>query len=547
MNTRKNSFLSGRFAIWVISVAASCSFAVPGEGIILLRTGDPGANTAEPTGPLANSGWQYEGTFGSFLGTAIAPHYFVTARHLGVVSDRFFYHGFNYAVLRSFEDSGSDLRIFEVAETFPIFAPLYPRGDEIGRHLVVIGRGTRRGPENVLNGATRGWDWGASDSVQRWGENVVTEIRQLSGFGEMLYAVFDQGGLPDEAHLSAGDSGGAVFLEDGGVWKLAAINTDVDGPFYSGPGANGLFFASLFDERGRYTADGTLIGGNAPVPSGFYSSRISSRLDWIYSIIDPGFANLSSRVSVGTGARISIAGFIIQGDTAQTKRVAIRGLGPSLQIGSVPVPNRLADPVLELHDATGAIVSTNDDWRGVQATEIQDRGLAPSNEKEAVIIASLAAGNYTVVLGGVGGSTGIGLIEVYDLDQRADSRLMNLSARAFVGTGADVLIGGLIGRSAAKRLLVRALGPELAAHGVTGQLTNPALELHDANGAVLAYNDSWKDAPNSSEITRTGLAPTDDLEAAILISFPPGAYTAIVRGAGETGTGIALLEAYLVN
>lgn len=546
MNVRKHFFFAGRAGVSLIAVAMLC-FAASVDGIILFRTGDPTANTTEPTGALAGSGWQYEGTFGAFLGTAIAPHYFITAQHLGIVSDKFFYHGANYTVTRWFEDSASDLRIFEVAETFPLFAPLYPRGDEVGQHLVVIGRGSRRGPENVLNGQTRGWDWGAGDSVQRWGENVVSDIRNLSGFGEMLHVLFEQNGLPEEADLSTGDSGGAVFLNDAGVWKLAALNTDVDGPFYSGPGGNGLFFAALYDERGSYTVDGTLISGNAPVPSGFYSSRVSSRLGWIYSIIDPGLANISARVLVGTGDQISIAGFIIQGDAAQAKRVAIRGLGPSLQVGGVPVPELLADPVLELHDATGAIIASNDNWRGLQATEIESLGLAPENEKEAVIIATLPAGNYTAVMQGLNGSSGIGLIEVYDLDPRGDSRLVNLSARAFVATSDDVLIGGLIGRSVSKRLLLRALGPELAAHGITAPLGNPVLELHDSNGAILSTNDNWKEAPNSSEIAASGLAPVDDRESAILLALVPGTYTAIVRGAGGADTGVALLEAYLLN
>ncbi len=546
MNVRKHFFFAGRAGASLIAVAMLW-FAASVDGIILFRTGDPTANTTEPTGALAGSGWQYEGTFGAFLGTAIAPHYFITAQHLGIVSDKFFYHGANYTVTRWFEDSASDLRIFEVAETFPLFAPLYPRGDEVGQHLVVIGRGSRRGPENVLNGQTRGWDWGAGDSIQRWGENIVSDIRNLSGFGEMLHVLFEQNGLPEEADLSTGDSGGAVFLNDAGVWKLAALNTDVDGPFYSGPGGNGLFFAALYDERGSYTVDGTLISGNAPVPSGFYSSRVSSRLGWIYSIIDPGLANISARVLVGTGDQISIAGFIIQGDAAQAKRVAIRGLGPSLQVGGVPVPELLADPVLELHDATGAIIASNDNWRGLQATEIESLGLAPENEKEAVIIATLPAGNYTAVMQGLNGNSGIGLIEVYDLDPRGDSRLVNLSARAFVATSDDVLIGGLIGRSVSKRLLLRALGPELAAHGITAPLGNPVLELHDSNGAILSTNDNWKDAPNSSEIAASGLAPVDDRESAILLALVPGTYTAIVRGAGGAGTGVALLEAYLLN
>lgn len=546
MNVRKHFFFCGRFAAWLIATAL-LSVATASDGVILFRTGDPSANTTEPTGSLAGSGWQYEGTFGGFLGTAIAPHYFLTAKHLGVVSDKFVYHSASYTIVGRFEDPVSDLQIFEVAETLPTYAPLYPRGDEVGQHLVVMGRGTQRGPAIVSNGQLRGWQWGATDSLQRWGENMVTDIRPRDGLGEMLYALFEQNGLPDEAHLSSGDSGGAVFLNDGGIWKLAGVNTDVDGPFYTSPGGNGLFFGALIDERSYYTADGTLITGPAPVPSGFYSTRISSRLSWIYSVIDPGFANISSRVLVGSGERVSISGFVIQGDSTQSKKVVIRGLGPSVEIGGVPMPGRLADPILELHDATGAIISSNDNWRDTQAAEIESSGLAPGDEKEAVIITSLSAGSYTAILRGAGGGTGIGLMEVYDLDQRGDSRLVNLSARAFVGTDNYVLIGGLIGRSVSKLLLLRALGPELSSHGVTAGLENPILELHDSNGAILAANDSWKDAPNSSEIAADGLAPLDDREAAILISFPPGAYTAIVRNLDGTGTGVALLEMYLLN
>jgi hypothetical protein len=150
-------------------------------------------------------------------------------------------------------------------------------------------------------------------------------------------------------------------------------------------------------------------------------------------------------------------------------------------------------------------------------------------------------------LRGASGGTGLGLIEVYDLDQRGDSRLVNLSARAFVGTGDDVLIGGIIGRSAGKRLLWRALGPELAAHGVIGQLADPFLEVHDANGAILSSNDNWKEGSNSLEIDATGLAPLDDRESAILILFPPGTYTAVLRSAGSQDAGVALLEAYQVD
>ena len=524
------------------------SFAGAAHGIILFRTGDPTANTTAPTGQLAGSGWQYQGNFGAFSGTAIAPHFFVTAKHLGSVSDKFVYHGVNYTIVRSFDDPSNDLLIFQVAETLPSYAPLYTKSNEVGQHLVVMGRGTQRGPDRIVNGQLRGWTWGVGDLVQRWGENEVADIRQFGPGADMLHILFDQAGYPQEAHLSGGDSGGAVFMNDGGVWKLAGINSDVD-RFASGPEGGGPYNAALFDERGSYLSDGSLVTGNAPVPSGFYAVRISSRASWITSIIgvaDPGLTNISTRVTVGSDDRVCIGGFIIQGDVSQTKRIIIRALGPSLEAGGVPIPGRIDDPVLELHAASGATISWNDNWRSTQATEILATGLAPGDDKEAALVSILPAGNYTAVLRGANATTGVGLIEVYDLDTTGTSRLLNLSARAFVGLGNDVLIGGLTDQSVSKRFLLRALGPSLAASGVNGSLQNPALELHDSNGALVEANDDWIDAPNSSEIAAAGFAPTDNHESAILIASGAGAYTAVVRGVGET-TGVALLEAYLIN
>ena len=323
MIVRRHFFSLGGARVSLIALAM-LSFAAAAGGVILFRTGDPTANTTEPTGTLAGSGWQYEGNFGDFLGTAIAPHYFVTAKHLGTGPTQFLYHDVNYTIVRSFADLGSDLRIFEVAETLPLYAPLYSRNDEVGQHLVVIGRGTQRGLERIVDGQLCGWNYGVGDSVQRWGENEVASI-----VGGALYVLFDQAGLPQEAHLSSGDSGGAVFLNDGGVWKLAGINSDVD-TFASGPDGGGPYTAAMFDERGSYRSNGTLVTGDVPVPSGFYAARISQRVAWINRIIgntDPGLAHISTRVTVGTGDRVCIGGFIIQG---QSKRVGIRGLGPSL-------------------------------------------------------------------------------------------------------------------------------------------------------------------------------------------------------------------------
>ena len=256
------------------------AFATVAESVILFRTDDPTANTTEPTGALADSGWQYEGSFGAYLGTAIAPHFFITAKHLGQVSSKFVYHGANYTIIQGFPDPRSDLQLYKVEETLPSYAPLYEKSDEVGQHLVVIGRGGRRGPERIINGQLRGWNYGASDSVQRWGENQVASIVR-----NRLYVLFEKAALPNEAHLSSGDSGGAIFLNDAGTWKLAGINFDVD-HFASGPDGGGRYDAAMFDERGSYRANGQLVSGEVPVPSGFYAARVSSRLEWIKSIIN---------------------------------------------------------------------------------------------------------------------------------------------------------------------------------------------------------------------------------------------------------------------
>lgn len=278
MNVRKQIRFAGGARASLI-VIALLSFSAAANSVILFRTGDPTANTTEPTGALAGSGWQYQGKFGNFLGTAIAPHYFMTAKHLGSGPTQFFYHGVGYTILRSFPDAGSDLSIFEVDGTLPLYAPLYTRSDEVGQRLVVIGRGTQRGAGRVVSGQLRGWEYGPGDAVQRWGENEVARIVRGA-----LYVLFDQAGLLQEGHLSAGDSGGAVFLKDGGAWKLAGINSDID-TFTSGADRGGPYSAAMFDERGSYRSDGTLVTGPAPVPSGFYAARISARLHWIYSII----------------------------------------------------------------------------------------------------------------------------------------------------------------------------------------------------------------------------------------------------------------------
>jgi acid phosphatase len=261
----------------------------------------------------------------------------------------------------------------------------------------------------------------------------------------------------------------------------------------------------------------------------------------VFRAPDASMLNNSTRLRTGGGNDVLIGGFIIAGPAK--KKVVVRGLGPSLKINGAPIPGTLPDPVIELHRSDGAIAATNNDWRDTQQTEIQNSGLAPADDREAAIVASLDPGNYTVVLSSRNNATGIGLVEAYDIDRTSSARLLNLSARGPVQTSDDVMIGGVIlGGSDYSRVIFRGLGPSIP---VTGRLADPTLELHDGNGAVIATNDDWQQSQRT-EIQMSGLAPTNDREAAIIGNFAPGQYTVILRGKNET-TGIGLVEAYKLN
>ena len=258
---------------------------------------------------------------------------------------------------------------------------------------------------------------------------------------------------------------------------------------------------------------------------------------------DPSrLANISTRANVGVNDQVLIGVFIVQG--SQPKRIILRAIGPSL--ASQGVIGAMADPTLELHDSTGATIATNDNWQtSPQASEISSSGLAPTNPLESAILATLQPGNYTAIVQGVNNSTGIALIEGYDLDSTTTTtRLVNISTRGQVGLNDQVLIGGfIISGTQPKNLVLRALGPSLSAAGVSGALANPMIELHNSSGAIIASNDNWQSGTQASAITATGLAPTNSLESAILTTLSPGNYTAIVSGINNT-TGIGLVEVY---
>jgi phosphatidylinositol-3-phosphatase len=261
----------------------------------------------------------------------------------------------------------------------------------------------------------------------------------------------------------------------------------------------------------------------------------------IFRASNSAMLNNSTRLRTGTGNDVLIGGFIIAGQTK--KKVVVRGLGPSLKINGTLIPGTLPDPVIELHRSDGAIAAANNDWKDTQQLEIQATGLAPADDREAALIASLDPGAYTVVLSGRNNATGIGLVEAYDIDRSSAARLLNLAARGRVQTQDNVMIGGVIlGGTDYSRVIIRGLGPSIP---VPDRLSDPILELHDGNGATIEFNDDWKQT-QAAEIQISGLAPSDDREAAIIGNFPPGQYTVVLRGKNNA-TGIGLVEAYKLN
>ncbi len=264
---------------------------------------------------------------------------------------------------------------------------------------------------------------------------------------------------------------------------------------------------------------------------------------WNVRVDPPGtaptaLANISTRLPVGTGDNVLIAGFIVTGN--QNKKVIVRAIGPSLTLAG-----KLADPILELHDASGALLETNDNWMDSPNKQaIIDSTIPPKDPLESAIVRSVPPGNYTAIERGVNNGTGIGVVEAYDLDTSANSKLANISTRGLVQTGDNVLFAGtIVVGQASQKVIIRALGPST---GVPGAMADPTLELHDGNGALLEANDNWVDSPNKQAIIDSTIPPPNNLESAIVRTLPPANYTAIVRGVNNT-TGIAVVEVYALQ
>lgn len=289
--------------LWILAAGVVFS-ATTARAVIFHATADTDHNIAAPGGDLSASGWQLQGRWGNFLGTPIGRSYFITASHVGgAVGDSFVFRGVSYTAIAQFDDPKSDLRIWRVCGTFPEFAGLYDNRDEVGKSLVVFGRGTLRGAPilmpTLVGDELKGWRWGPFDGVLRWGQNTIDSVVNGDGIpplvgvttgtvGELLKATFDSNGGPNEAHLSEGDSGGAVFVKDGSIWKLAGINYAVDGPYNTSSTGSGLS-AAIFDEGGLYKRRDSqwILTPDLPkeLPGAFYATRISSNLEWISGVL----------------------------------------------------------------------------------------------------------------------------------------------------------------------------------------------------------------------------------------------------------------------
>lgn len=345
--------------------------------------------------------------------------------------------------------------------------------------------------------------------------------------------------VPDKVTIQQGDTVTWTVVETGFTHDVTSgSNGKADGLFRSAAMTTGSF-SYTFNDPGTYdyfcsfhyamgmVGQVTVNPGSAPTPTPPASAA--------------QFLNISTRLNVQTGDNVMIGGFIVTGSA--NKKVLVRGIGPSLAQSGIA--GALADPFLELHGSGGSLLGSNDNWKDTQASDIQATTIPPSNDLESAIVATLPANNaaYTAIVKGTNNGTGVGLVEVYDLDRTVDSKLANISTRGLVQTGSSVMIGGFIlgNRTGAAKVLVRGIGPSLAQAGVTGALADPTLELRDANGALVQSNDNWKET-QQAEIQATNAAPANDAESAIVATLTPASYTAIVAGKnGATGVGLVEL------
>ena len=426
-------------------------------------------------------------------------------------------------------------------------------------------------PSQTLQDGSQTWNEAASPAIDAW--NAEMRDIQLVAVMDSTKAVSSGDGVNSASFSSTifGDSFGSGVLAvtyyrtQGTTFYEADILVNSAEIFDSYRGN------LQFNSQGKCTCDiqrvflhelGHALGLNHPDGAGQHVDAIMNSvvtdlsqltaddeagIQYLYGAPSPlptpdtpgRLVNISTRMQVGTGNEVLIGGFIIQGDVFKT--VILRAIGPSLSNSGLT--GALQDPQMELYDSTGALLDSNDNWQqSLDSDEIIDTGLAPTDPREAAIVARLAPGNYTTIISGVNNTTGIGLVESYTLDTNA-SHAANISTRGRVGVGNEVLIGGfIVGGDTTKRIIVRAIGPSLGGSGFS-VLADPVVELHGSDGQLIALNDDWASGSQQGEITATGLQPGNARESALIATIPSGNYTAIVQGANG-GAGIGLVEIY---
>ena len=315
----------------------------------------------------------------------------------------------------------------------------------------------------------------------------------------------------------------------------SVFTTDVFQPLGLAFGPDGLLYVSNVG-AGTITRFST-AGGNGTI----FASNIAQPEDLVFERPSGPAVNISTRMRVETGQNALIGGFIVTG--TENKRIIVRAIGPSLS--SSGVTGALQNPVLEFYNGAGALITTIDDWKDNNGRAVVEAtGIPPRDDREAAGVFDVAPGAYTAVVRGKNNTTGIGMVEVYDLEEGTAAQLANISTRGRVETGNDVMIGGFILGGNGAQLLIRALGPSLAQAGISGTLSNPTLSLRDENGEEIEANNDWRE--RQAEVQATGAPPSDDRESAIVTTVGPGSYTAIVSGV-DGGTGVGLVEVYNLN
>jgi uncharacterized repeat protein (TIGR03803 family) len=328
------------------------------------------------------------------------------------------------------------------------------------------------------------------------------------------------------------------------------VNTDGTGYTILHNFAGGSSDGANPDECSLTLSGSTLFGMTRNGGSSGYGTMFSFTLP---SSATPGLVgNVSTRLPVGKDDNALIEGFIMQGPAGSTKKIMVRAIGPSL--ARFGITDALPNPILEIHDASGATVATNDNWKstqpgglitGDQSAEIDASGVAPGNDLESAIVANLAPGSYTAVVRGSGNTVGTGVVDAYDLSAASPARLANIATRGLIQPGDKLMIAGFIVQNGPVKAVIRAIGPSLSVFGITNALADTTLQLRDVNGAIVRENDNWK-TDQKSELENTGLQPTDDLEAALVETILPGQYTAQVRGKNDSA-GIGVVQVYFLQ